>query len=228
MPGPALLGAAGLTRSYSLAAEVITALDAVTFEVQAGDFLAVMGPSGSGKSTLLNLLGGLDRPTNGSVFWKGREFSHLSERRLSGWRCEEIGFVFQDAQLMSGLDALGNVRLPQVLAGRSQAVDQARELLSRFGLESKLSRLPGQLSRGEQQRVAVARALANNPACVLADEPTGNLDQSATEHLFATFGKLCAQDGLTIVVATHDESIRSYVGRTIVLSDGRLTQERDT
>jgi ABC-type lipoprotein export system ATPase subunit len=225
MDQPVLMSAVGLSKRFSLAAEVVVALEDLTFDIREGEFLAVTGPSGSGKTTLLNLLGGLDRPTGGSLRWRGQPFDKLPERDLARIRCNDLGFVFQDACLMSGLDALGNTCLPQLLSGSSNVADRARKLLERFGLGSKLKRLPRQLSRGEKQRVAIARALANEPAILLADEPTGNLDQSATAQTFATFKELNQKDGLTVVVATHDKSIFQYVTRSMVLSDGHLARE---
>ena len=164
MDQPVLMSAVGLSKRFSLAAEVVVALEDLTFDIREGEFLAVTGPSGSGKTTLLNLLGGLDRPTGGSLRWRGQPFDKLPERDLARIRCNDLGFVFQDACLMSGLDALGNTCLPQLLSGSSNVADRARKLLERFGLGSKLKRLPRQLSRGEKQRVAIARALANEPA----------------------------------------------------------------
>ncbi len=227
MDGPVLLSGTALVKRYSLAAEVVTALENVSLEIREGDFVAVMGPSGSGKTTLLNLLGGLDRPTEGSLRWRGKPFSDLPERELVKLRCDQIGLVFQDPLLMSGLNALCNARLPRILSGAVDGADNARQLLLRLGMESKLHRLPRQLSRGEKQRVAIARALVNNPTLLLADEPTGNLDRAATARTFATFRELNVSDGLTVVVATHNESVLEYATRRITLSDGRLVEETE-
>ena len=227
MPGSVLLSAAALTKRYTLATEVVIALDNVTFEIHTGDFLAVMGPSGSGKTTLLHLLAGLDRPTEGSLYWREQEFSELPERDLARLRSQQFGFVFQDACLMSGLDAFGNTRLPHVLTGSTDGADRARHLLEQFGLGSRLHRLPSQLSRGEKQRVAVARALMNEPALLLADEPTGNLDRAATVSMFEMFKELNENSGLTILVATHDESILEHATGSMILSDGRLVSGLD-
>lgn len=227
MDGSVLLSAVALTKRFSLAAEVVTALDHLTLEIREGDFTAVMGPSGSGKTTLLNLLSGLDLPTEGSVHWRGQSFGDWSEHKLAALRCAEIGLVFQDSTLMSGLDALDNVRLPQLLSGSTDRTGSARQLLERLGLGSKVHRMPTQLSRGEKQRVAIARALVNEPILLVADEPTGNLDRAATSQIFATFQELNENRGLTVVVATHDESVLDYATRKIVLSDGQVTHEAD-
>ncbi len=221
------MGTRALTKRYPLAAEVVTALEDVTLDIRKGDFLAVMGPSGSGKTTLFNLLSGLDRPTEGKVFWRERQLGELSEFELAKLRLDDIGLVFQDACLMSGLSALANARLPQVLAGSASDAERATGLLERLGLGSKLHRLPRQLSRGEKQRVAIARALVNRPVCLLADEPTGNLDRAATSQTLAILAELNKREGLTVVVATHDETVLEHATRRIVLSDGRITSETD-
>ncbi|MEW6071780.1 MAG: ABC transporter ATP-binding protein [Planctomycetota bacterium] len=223
--GRVLLSARGLTRRYVLRTEVVTALEGVTIDVREQEYLAVLGPSGSGKTTLLQLLGGLDRPSAGTVHFRDRSLGELSERQLSRLRSREIGFVFQDALLMGGLDALGNVRLPQILARSRDGAARARSLLEQLGLGAKLSRLPGQLSRGEKQRVAIARALANHPACLIADEPTGNLDRRATHATFRILRDLSRTRGLTVVVASHDPVVLEYATRAVTLCDGRLAEE---
>ncbi len=224
MDRPVLLSAVSLTKRFSSSAEVVTAVEDVTIEIREGDFLAVLGPSGSGKTTLLNLLSGLDRPTTGELYWRRRRFAEFSEGDLVHLRCEELALVFQDACLISGLDVLDNVRLPQILSGSSNCNDNARHWLERLGLGSKLHRLPRQLSRGEKQRVAMARALVNEPVFLLADEPTGNLDRAATAETFATLKELNEESDLTVVVATHDQTILEYATRKILLSDGRLIE----
>jgi putative ABC transport system ATP-binding protein len=220
-----LLQASNLSRRFTLPTEEVAALDDASLSIFEGEFVALMGPSGSGKTTLLNLLGGLDRPTAGAVTWRQGRYSDLREDELVEFRRREIGLVFQDPSLMSGLNALGNVRLPLVMAGKSNSVELARGLLARFGLDSKERRLPRQLSRGEKQRVAIARALVGSPALLLADEPTGNLDSRMTHSIFQAFKELNAADGLTVVVATHDEAVLGYATRRVLLADGRIVEE---
>jgi len=221
----ALLTMHGVRKGYTLASEEVIALEDVHLEVRPQDFLAITGPSGSGKTTLLNLLAGLDRPSEGTVYWQDQELNRLNERALARWRLNSIGMVFQDACLISGLDVTGNTILPQVLEGGQTDSSEARVLLDRFGMGSKLHRLPRQLSRGEKQRVAIARALVNKPTCLLADEPTGNLDRKATLEAFRLLKELNESDGLTLVVATHDESISDFATRHLILDDGRVSQE---
>lgn len=225
--GSVLLQASDLTRRFSLASEVVTALERVDLAIHEGDFMAVMGPSGSGKTTLLNLLGGLDRPTEGLVTWRGGAFSELPEHELVQLRRKEIGLVFQDPSLMGGLDALSNVRLPLMFSGETNSFEPARSLLNRFELASKQRRLPWQLSRGEKQRVSIARALVSGPSLLLADEPTGNLDAALTRKTFSAFKELNEQEGLTVVVATHDDTVLKYATRKILLADGRIAEKAD-
>jgi len=186
----------------------------------------VMGPSGWGKSTLLHLLGGLDRPSAGELWLNGRRIDRLSERGLAQLRRHEVGFVFQAFHLMDELTAQENVELPALLAGRSprEARKRARQLLDQFGLADRASHLPSALSGGQRQRVAIARALANEPQLLLADEPTGNLDSTATLEVLRLFESLHA-DGLTLVVVTHDERIAAIADRLITMRDGALIDE---
>jgi putative ABC transport system ATP-binding protein len=205
---------------------LVRAVDEVDLDVVGGETLAVMGPSGCGKSTLLHLLGGLDRPSAGELWFNGRRIEQLSERGLAELRRHEVGFIFQAFHLMDELTAQENVELPALLAGRTprEARRRARELLERVGLSDRPSHLPSALSGGQRQRVAIARALANEPLVLLADEPTGNLDSAATLEVLRLFEALHA-DGLTLVVVTHDERIAATADRLISMRDGALVDE---
>ncbi len=200
----------------------VQALDRVSFHVNRGEYLAVMGPSGSGKSTLLNMLGALDRPSSGEVFFEGRPLSEFYP--WDRFRCEQVGFVFQSFHLLPALTALENVQIPMLETRRSAAerASAAESLLELVGLASRRHHLPQTLSVGERQRVAVARALANNPPLLLADEPTGNLDSAAAEAVLDLFARLHGEHRLTLVVITHDPALSRRAQRVLRLKDGRL------
>src|SRR5271167_2767797 len=199
----------------------LRALGGVTFSVNCGEWVALMGPSGSGKTTLINILGGLDTLTSGQVSVDGVDLSKLSENELVRYRAEKVGFVFQQFHLVPYLNALENVMLAQYFHSATDEV-QAREALKRVGLGNRLEHLPSQLSGGEQQRVAIARALINQPKIILADEPTGNLDEANEEIVIALFRELHGA-GHTILVVTHDQGIGHLADRKIELAHGRLT-----
>ncbi|PRX98952.1 ABC transporter ATP-binding protein [Allonocardiopsis opalescens] len=220
-PAGTALRAVGLTRSYGRGESLLWAVDRVDLDVPAGQTLAVTGPSGCGKSTLLQLLGGLDRPTEGEVWLGGRRIDHLGERALAGLRCRSVGFVFQSFHLMDELTAAENVELPALLAGSSPRAARRRAagLLDRVGLADRARHLPSELSGGQRQRVAIARALVNEPLVVLADEPTGNLDSAATRDILHLFDELRAA-GQTLVMATHDERVAATADRVVSLRDG--------
>ena len=222
----AVLRARGLRKQYGREAGLVRAVDGLDLDVAAGETLAVMGPSGCGKSTLLHLLGGLDRPTAGELFFKDRRVDQLSERALAQLRRKEIGFVFQAFQLLDELTAQENVELPALLARSSprQARRRARELLEQVGLGERARHLPSALSGGQRQRVAIARALVNEPTVILADEPTGNLDSAATLEVLRLFDTLHA-DGLTLVVVTHDERVATTADRLISMRDGAFVED---
>jgi len=204
----------------------VRAVDGVALEVPAGQTLAVTGPSGCGKSTLLQLLGGLDRPTDGEVWLGGQRIDRLGERALAKLRRRAVGFVFQDYHLMHELSAAQNVELPALLAGASPrtARHRAAELLTRVGLAERARHLPAQLSGGQRQRVAIARALVNRPLVVLADEPTGNLDSAATLDILRLFAELRGA-GQTLVMVTHDERVAATADRVVALRDGTLVDD---
>ncbi|GIJ66606.1 ABC transporter ATP-binding protein [Virgisporangium ochraceum] len=216
----------GLRRTHGSGDSLVRAVDDVDLEVAAGETVAVMGPSGCGKSTLLHLLGGLDRPTDGEVWLGGRRVDTLSERALARMRRTEVGFVFQSFHLMEELTAVENVELSALLAGRSPraARRRAEELLDRVGLADRARFLPSALSGGQRQRVAVARALSNEPAVVLADEPTGNLDSAATLDVLRLFEELHRQ-GQTLVIVTHDARIAATADRLVSMRDGAFVDE---
>jgi putative ABC transport system ATP-binding protein len=213
----------GLTRQYRMGPTIVSAVAGIDLEIAAGEAVALVGPSGSGKSTLLNLLGGLDRPTSGEIWVDGENIATASPRRLVAHRRERIGFVFQSFNLLPYRTALENVEVPLMVAGlpRTERRARARQLLERVGLAARTDHRPSQLSGGEQQRVAVARALANTPSILLADEPTGNLDSATgTEvmHLLTDLNR----DGLTLIIVTHDMTVASYADRIIRLRDGKV------
>ena len=208
---------------YRQGGEEIRALDHVSFWVDEGEFVAIIGQSGSGKSTLMNLLGCLDAPTSGSYFLDGQDVSQLGEAELSRIRNREIGFVFQGFNLIPSLDAAENVELPLLYRGipRAERRQLSRRALQSVGLENRLHHLPSQMSGGQQQRVAVARAIAASPPVLLADEPTGNLDSRSGAEVMGILRRLNGQ-GKTVVLITHDPGIASQAGRTVTIQDGRI------
>jgi ABC-type lipoprotein export system ATPase subunit len=217
---PPIISAIGLTKSYQRGRETVHAVDAVSFEIQRGEFVAVTGPSGAGKTTLLNLIGCMDAPTGGTLQIAGREVQHLGERERTLLRREQIGFVFQHFGLLPTLTVAENIALPALFAHRngSQRID---ELLERVGLLHRRTHRPQELSGGEMQRVAIARALVNRPQLLLADEPTGNLDSATGDSIIDLFRQL-SREGLTIVVVTHNHAMAAAAARRMAMADGRL------
>ncbi|MBI2468536.1 MAG: ABC transporter ATP-binding protein [Candidatus Rokubacteria bacterium] len=205
---------------------VLTILDGVTLDVPAGEFLAIAGPSGSGKSTLLGLIAGLDRPTAGSIRLDGVALGALDEDALARLRREKIGYVFQSFHLIPTLTALENVAIPLELAGAPDALARARALLDEVGLADRGHHYPAQLSGGEQQRGAIARAVANHPALLLADEPTGNLDSTIGAQIIDLLVAWNRRHGRTLVLVTHDPALARHADRMIELRDGRIVGER--
>jgi putative ABC transport system ATP-binding protein len=211
-------------RVYRTGAGEIAALDGISLSIDAGELVALEGPSGSGKSTLLQLLGALDRATSGSLQFDGRDLTGLSESERTSLRCRDIGFIFQGFNLIPTLTAAENVEAAMVpLVDRAHRAPKAVDLLARVGLAQRSSHLPSRLSGGEQQRVAVARALANGPRVILADEPTGNLDSTTAEEIVTTLRALSDDDGVTVVVVTHAEDVARRMTRRVRLRDGRVT-----
>jgi ABC-type lipoprotein export system ATPase subunit len=226
MENSPVLRARGLRKEYGRNAGLVRAVDDVDLDVTPGETLAVMGPSGCGKSTLLHLLGGLDRPTAGEIWLAGRRLDRLTERALGWMRRDTVGFVFQAFHLMEELTAVENVELPALLAGRSPRAARrlAADVLDRVGLADRAAFLPAALSGGQRQRVAIARAIANEPAVVLADEPTGNLDSAAAIDVLRLFESLHAA-GQTLIVVTHDSRIAATADRLISMRDGAFIDE---
>ena len=212
-----------ITKSLPLGRERIEILKGISFQIMSGEFVSIMGPSGSGKSTLLGIIAGLDNPTSGQVFIDGIDITTMSEGKLASVRNNKIGMVFQAFNLIPTLTAQENVEVP-LYVGKHKGSPSARskELLDLVGLTHRLNHRPNQLSGGEQQRVAIARALATDPAFVLADEPTGNLDAKNSENLLKLFAYLRAQTGKTFIIATHDQNVAAHAGRIIHLLDGKI------
>jgi ABC-type lipoprotein export system ATPase subunit len=222
----AVLRARGVRKEYGKGEGLVRAVDGVNLEVDPGETVAVMGPSGCGKSTLLHLLGGLDRPSGGEISLAGRRIDQMGEKALARMRRTAVGFVFQAFHLMEELTAVENVELPALLAGRSPraARRRAADLLDRVGLADRARFLPSALSGGQRQRVAIARALSNEPLVVLADEPTGNLDSTATVDVLRLFESL-HRAGQTLLIVTHDERIAATADRLISMRDGAFVDE---
>jgi len=223
----AIVEAHNLVKTYHMGLTEVRALQGVDLVVENGEFLSVMGRSGSGKSTLLNLLGCLDRPTKGTVFINGVEVTALPRRRLPRIRQQMVGFVFQQFNLLPSLTALENVMLPLRYSrvGRAEGRRRAMELLEQVGLGDRYTHRPAELSGGELQRVAVARALINRPAIVLADEPTGELDTHTAGEIMALLHDLNQTQGQTFIIVTHDPGVAEKTARTIYLSDGMILRE---
>jgi putative ABC transport system ATP-binding protein len=210
-----------VTKVYHLGGEEVRALDGVSFQVEEGDWVAITGPSGSGKSTLMNIIGCLDQPTSGSYKLDDTEVAQMDDAQLAGVRNRKIGFVFQTFNLLSRTTALANVELPLVYAGRKDRRERAVAALERVGLGERLHHRPNELSGGQQQRVAIARALINDPAIILADEPTGNLDSKSGAEIMEILRQLHAQ-GLTIVMVTHDPDVANQSKRIVHIRDGKI------
>ena len=217
-----------ITKEFRTGKVVVHALRGVSLEIEAGEMVAIVGPSGSGKSTLLGLLGGLDTPTSGRVEVDSLDITDMNESQLADVRSAKIGFVFQTFNLIPTLTALENVALPAQFARSRSKVKptrRARELLTTVGLGDRLKHRPAELSGGEQQRVALARAMVNQPALILADEPTGNLDSATGEEVLRLLRRLCDESGQTVIVVTHDPRVAAYADRVAFLQDGRIVEE---
>lgn len=212
-----------VTRHYQVGDETVKALDGVSFSIRKGSYWAIMGPSGSGKSTMLNILGCLDRPSTGAYWLNGVNVAEMDDNELSDHRLRNLGFVFQSFNLIPQLTVSENIEVPMLYLGISQAErrQKAESLAERVGMSHRLRHLPSELSGGQRQRVAVARALANDPAVLLADEPTGNLDSATSVQIMALFQELYEQ-GKTVILVTHEPDIAAYAKGQIVLKDGKI------
>ncbi len=216
-----------IVKTYDLGEVQVHALRGVSLEIYPGEFVAVMGASGSGKSTLMNIIGCLDKATRGRYFLDGKDVSGLTKRELAKIRSQKIGFVFQQFNLLSRTSALENVELPTIYAGVpiEERERRAREALQRVGLAEREGHFPSQLSGGQQQRVAIARALVNNPALLLADEPTGNLDSRTSVEIMDILQKLNDEHGLTVIIVTHEPDIAQYAKRAMEFRDGKMKKD---
>ena len=215
----------GIRKLYRIGGETLAALDGIDLEIGRGEFAALMGPSGSGKSTLMNILGCLDRPSEGSYKLDGAEVAGLSDDALAATRNKKIGFVFQNFNLLPRISALDNVALPLVYAGvgRRERTERAQEMLAAVGLSDRGAHLPNELSGGQRQRVAIARALVNDPHIIMADEPTGNLDTKSTKEIMDIFVRM-HEKGHTIILVTHEPEIALRASRQLLVRDGRITR----
>ena len=222
----AVIDIQGITKTYVNGKLSVPVLYGIDLQVNKGEFVSIMGPSGSGKSTFMNILGCLDRPTTGSYRLNGDEVATLSDDELAFVRNKQIGFVFQSFNLLTKLTALENVALPMIYAGmdKKSRNERATALLSSVGLGDRMDHLPSELSGGQRQRVAIARALANNPAIIMADEPTGNLDSKSTIDVMNIFRGLY-EEGRTIILVTHEPEIATYASRNVVLRDGLIVED---
>jgi ABC-type lipoprotein export system ATPase subunit len=224
---PWIVDVQNVEKEYANGDSNIAVLRGISFQVKRGEFLSIVGPSGNGKSTLLNMITGIDRPTCGAVIVTGHPVHNMSEDALAGWRANHVGIIFQFFQLLPGLTLLDNVRLPMDLTRQSNPKarrERAECLLAQVGLSDQMQKLPGQISGGQQQRAAIARALANDPPLIVADEPTGNLDSHTAQEMFALFSMIVAQ-GKTVLIVTHDKSLAARIPRSVEIIDGKIARD---
>ena len=214
-----------LTREYGFGDNKVVALNHVSFSVEEGEFVTILGPSGSGKSTLLHLLGGVDKPTSGKVYIGGQSIYEMKERELTAFRRREIGQIYQFYNLIPVLNVEENICLPMLLDHRKAERKDLDELLELLGLTERVNHLPSELSGGQQQRVAIGRALISKPKLILADEPTGNLDQKNSREIIKLFRELNEKYGQTILLITHDEKIAEHAERILVIEDGQIVKD---
>ena len=215
-----------ILKSYTIGKEQVDVLKGIDLHIKSGEFTAIMGPSGSGKSTLMNIIGCLDRPTNGEYYLNDHLISQYSENELARVRNQSIGFVFQQFQLLPRLNALKNVELPMIYAGmkKKEREERATEALIKVGLQDRMDHLPNELSGGQKQRVAIARAIVNNPDLILADEPTGALDTKTSVQIMELF-TILNREGTTIILVTHESEVAQYAQRTVFVRDGLVMQD---
>ena len=216
----------GLEKTYGKGAASVDVLKGIDLTIEKGDTIAILGASGVGKSTLLNIIGALDRPTGGEYFFQNEALFKMDSTRLSAFRNKFVGFVFQSHHLLPEFSALENAMLPALMGGekREDAERRAKELLSKVGLADRLTHKPGELSGGEQQRVAIVRSMIQTPEIILADEPTGNLDKKTGDEVFSLLLALCAEHDITLIVVTHNEKIAGLMQRKITIEEGKLTE----
>lgn len=216
----------GVKRTYEIGGTPVHALRGVDLDIKRGEYISIMGPSGSGKSTLFNMVGGLDKPTEGTVFIDEVDIAQLDAFELAWMRCRKIGYIFQSYNLIPVMTALENITLPMIFAGHDldYQMEKGRKLMEAVGIAHRMHNKPGQLSGGQQQRVAIARALANDPAIILADEPTGNLDQKTGKEIIELLKRLNKESGVTIITATHDDKMLDVSDRIVWISDGKIAQ----
>jgi len=226
MIGREIVRTQDVTKIYRMGREEVPALGGVSLSVHAGEYVSIMGPSGSGKSTLFNMIGGLDKPTGGEVYIDEVDIAQLGIYELAWLRCRKIGYIFQTFNLIPVMNALENVTLPMVFAGlgADEARDKGAALLARVGLGDRLNHKPGEMSGGQQQRVAIARALANDPAIILADEPTGNLDLRTGRSIIDLLSSMKAERGVTVITATHDMKMLAASDRVVWITDGTISR----
>ncbi len=218
-----------VVKEYRMGSNVLRALDGINIEIERGEYISLMGPSGSGKSTLFNMIGALDRPTEGQVYIDGQNMSNLSQRQIAAFRCHRVGYIFQSYNLLNVRTAHGNVTLPMIFAGipDKKRNEKAEKLLDKVGLGDRMYHLPDELSGGQRQRVAIARALANDPSIILADEPTANLDTITGREIIDLIKQLNLEQGVTVISATHDLKMLDVSDRIVDIRDGLVERIRN-
>ena len=223
-----IVRARGVTKSYEVGGQPVHALRGIDIDIKRGEYISIMGPSGSGKSTLFNMIGGLDKPTEGTVFIDEVDMAQLDAFELAWLRCRKIGYIFQTFNLIPVMTAFENITLPMIFAGANmdEQLERGRYLLEQVGIAHRMNNKPSQLSGGQQQRVAIARSLANQPAIILADEPTGNLDQKTGKEIIELLKRLNRESGVTIITATHDDKMLDVSDHIVWVSDGRIEKIR--
>lgn len=221
----ALIEAINVVKRYKVGSEIITALDGINLSIERGEFVAILGTSGCGKSTLLNMLSGLERPTKGDVIINGVKINKVNEKNMSRFRSKEMGFIFQQYNLIPSLTALENVMLPLTIQGVSKKarIKRSRDILVKLGLGKRLHNKPSQMSGGQQQRVSIARSLVSNPKIIFADEPTGNLDSKTTMEILEFMQEIVRTENKTLIMVSHDTEVAMYAGRIVHMMDGRIT-----
>lgn len=221
----ALIEAKDVVKKYKIGSEIITALNGINLSIERGEFLAILGTSGCGKSTLLNMLSGLERPTRGDVIVNGVRINKVTEKNMPRFRAKEMGFIFQQYNLIPSLTALENVMLPLTIQGISKKIrmKRSRDILLKLGLGKRLHNKPSQMSGGQQQRVSIARSLVSNPKIIFADEPTGNLDSKTTIEILEFMQEIVREEEKTLIMVSHDMEVAMYAGRIVHMLDGQIT-----